>query len=94
MIGGRAGATHFRRADGAPIEAAPRLRPDDAPDPPRSLARFAPESPPPWGKGESMDLDLAVFVIAERLEHRRAEQGANPQREGGFDSGLPPPMAA
>lgn len=79
-IEGRAAAPRFRRRDGTPIEPAPRLPTAAAPAP---LQRFAPQSPPPWGKGEPIDLDLATFVLADRWQRRR----------GGDDlsSGRPPP---
>lgn len=67
-IEGRAGSIRFRRADGTPIKSAPRLPTAAAP---ARLRRFAPQSPPPWGKGEPIDLDLAVFALADRWQRRR-----------------------
>ena len=41
--------------------------PDDAPVP---LGDIASDPDPPWGRGQRMDLDLAVFVLAARWEDR------------------------
>ncbi len=79
-IEGRAGSVRFRRSDGTAITASPPLPAIAATAP---LRRFAGQSPPPWGRGEPIDLDLAVFVLADRWQRRRGGEAGN--------SGRPPP---
>ncbi len=79
-IEGRAGSVRFHRADGTSIEPAPALPAVSAAAP---LRPFAPQSPPPWGRGEPIDLDLAVFVLADRRQRRQGDDG--------LSRGRPPP---
>lgn len=83
-IEGPAKSPRFRRRDGELIAEAPPL--PSVPPSAASLGLFAQDSPPPWGKGEPMDLDLAVFALAKLQERRAAREpegepeGKNPYR--------------
>ncbi len=90
-IEGSASAPRFRRANGSLIEPAPQLPSTSTAG---QLPRFAPSEPPPWGKGEPMDLDLAVFVLADRYVRRQeaadtadATEGPNPWASVSVGSG-------
>lgn len=78
-IEGRAGSPRFHSADGTAITASSPLPGAGAP-----LRPFAPQTPPPWGKGEPIDLDLAVFVLADRWQRRRGDDAGS--------SGRSPPL--
>ena len=88
-VEGTADAPRFRRSNGSVIEPAPALSSVPASGRPTALKRFSQPNPPPWGKGEPMDLDLAVFVLAHRRERRSGEQA---ESHGGIPP--PPPMTA
>ncbi len=94
-IEGPAGAPRFRLADGTALERSPK--PPAKPHPP-GLPGIYSDPDPPWGRGEPMDLDLAVFVLANRHERRlgdggRGGHGAGDASAGAGDdpSGHPPP---
>lgn len=95
-IEGDARSPSFLRADGTTIEPSPSL-PAIAERAP--LRRIAAPSDPPWGRGEPMDLDLAVFVLADLHERRRRKEdhggggGGNGSGQS-FGSGRPPPTTS